>query len=1363
MARRIGEKVKEEKLFKVVMMVRVGPSSDLKRIAYEISDYLSVRFEGGDFVARANELLSKLIMQERVLIILDDVREFLDLERIGIPLQKHNGSYKIMITSRFSNVCSAMGCNTTFTVQALTKEDFQILFIRKFGNSIGSSGFHFSARFVVYEHKVLPLAPAVSGRVIKEKSKLWRPILAEKRAMPHGSTLQPLDIVGASSSHKRITVDVLVKGAIKVSDEILETSINLQKSLRNRKYLKVDIWDSGDFTNLSSLMKSRIWSRLVLYVISTPEELKCRYQESLIVSFPAVNADEYFWQFRGAMNLDLPGLTSLIDWMCAMLRSAEYLCLNGDGSKNAVDELIPDGFKFLKQLDIGHSSTMEYLVDVVPANGLFPSLESLCLEDLPLLKGMFNSQLPVGMFRELRNLKLYRLPALLHVCRSQTQGFSFYGLRSIQISHCPKLRCLFSLSMAWNMMQLEEIRIEYCEMMEEIFSKQKHEDGKISDLIQFSKLNHLVLDTLPHLTDFCKNVRLDFPQLSEMRLQSLRKFRIFCPADSDLPLEGNGSNESNDKQVLFHEKVQFVSLKKLEISELQSMISIWSHQTSLSLFSGLEVLVVISCDVLIHLFSHSIAKVLVQLEHLTIEDCCMMQEVIANDGEAEKPEINECLFPRLRKLELRRLPILKSFCHVMNDLELPSLEDLTLYDCQGMKEFSGGKLNMPVLRCVRKDHLIYRIDGVNYSVQHLFNEKHLFIHHLCPLPSQYPCQEKEDVMRGEPILTHPQMSSQASGGNRSADLLRDIDAMNLCLISNQNIMKEDDAVDSLDSCWHGLGEKRRDEGASMFHCGTIDGEQIEKMNDEAQSTVFENMELGNKRYLEDSILFCSVFPLNYEFTKDILVWQWIAGGLIELREDETSEEVFTKCFDILLEMDYIVPSGHDHFVDQLKYKFGDKMTIFLQKQLLEPKFGKYLDSNQSDKTKVEHLSLTFKNIDRAKLDILKQYSHLRTLVICDCYEVDHLPSDLFLELKTLENLNLSRTNIVELPGSVENLKELRFLDMSGTPIGWLPETICCFSYLYTLKLDGCFQLEGLPKCTSKLINLRHLILDVVRQLQSMPSGMGKLSNLRTLSAFLVDEHDGGCVRELKNMNKLRGTFRLLNLENVGAKEEASEACLSNKVDLRKIELQWSDLQDEKNPCEEEILESLQPPVGIQELKILFYSGGVLPSWIIDPSFSELVSIILYKCRYCCSLPSLGELPSLKSLSIIENNEVVEINSLFFRKQRNQSHAAFPKLEKLSFDSMSKLKEWTGLENGDFPFLRCLIIEYCPKFLGVPFLSHLNSLVHLEISYCPELISCGLPQSLESLMIKESPQLKARCCDEQWEARVPTIYIDNQKV
>ncbi|GFP83799.1 putative disease resistance protein at3g14460 [Phtheirospermum japonicum] len=626
------------------------------------------------------------------------------------------------------------------------------------------------------------------------------------------------------------------------------------------------------------------------------------------------------------------------------------------------------------------------------------------------------------------------------------------------------------------------------------------------------------------------------------------------------------------------------------------------------------------------------------------------------------------------------------------------------------------------------------------------------------------------ILKGS-IHLHPELSRQVVGGTQGVISQHDMIGKGFCLSPRQSTIIERVAASPPESNCLKSGEESRDENvpAGRLSVGTKANE-VQKLETfpEAMLEVLKDMALHREICFTECILFCSLLPREHRFTKDMLVWQWIALRLIELEEDEIMEEVCSRCFDTLLTMEYIVAAGYDHAIDQPKYKLGDKMIVFIRNQLSEHKFKKNMDS-VTDVTKVEHLSLDFKEVDLIDFGVLKSYAHLQTLIIY-CSRVRHLPPDLFLELKGLKILNLSHSDIQSLPISIENLKELRFLDVSETPLMFLPDVICCLSHLQTLKLDGS-RIRKLPQSTSELVNLRHLVIDVVTMLGLMPKEIGKLTKLQTLSAFLVGDHDGYRIGELKCLDKLKGSLKIWNLEIVKTKEEAAEACLSNKKDLQKVELRWRYPLEEKNSDEEEILEYLQPPSGIQKLKISMYNGGVFPSWISSPLLSELVTVTLYSCTFCDTLPSLGVLPSLNHLEIIGNGEVIEIGSLFCRKQPENHQVAFPKLEKLKLVSMSKLERWTGVVNGDFPCLNCLIIDDCPKLVGLPFLSHLRSLARMQIMSCRKL-SCfpegGLPPALENLNISDCPKLEDRCCNEQCEdwskvAHVRDFYIDFEKL
>ncbi|XP_038719783.1 putative disease resistance protein At3g14460 [Tripterygium wilfordii] len=517
---------------------------------------------------------------------------------------------------------------------------------------------------------------------------------------------------------------------------------------------------------------------------------------------------------------------------------------------------------------------------------------------------------------------------------------------------------------------------------------------------------------------------------------------------------------------------------------------------------------------------------------------------------------------------------------------------------------------------------------------------------------------------------------------------------------------------------------------------------------------------------QDLKSYFSLFPLDYEFDKDSLIQLWIAEGFI-MNESTTlrMEDLGSLYFSRLLDEGFIVTSGYYHSCDKFKYKVDEAKT------------GERLmfDGNKLDDIPASsrRLSLRCMDINHRTSVAIKKCELLSTLLLFPHHGscIKHIPRDIFLSLKGLLVLNLSQLDILEIPSSIGGMTSLLYLDVSETPIKWLPESVGCLQKLQTLKLRCCFNLLGLPKATKKLINLRHLDLDVVSQLNSMPASLGCLINLQTLSAFIIGEYDGCRIGELKNMSNLSGEFCLVRLENVVNSKEAIEAALWEKRYIQKLELNWSDSCSETINEQEEILEHLRPHKDLQELKINFYSGSKLPSWISSPSYFNLVSISFYKCINCQFLPSIGTLPSLKFLYINEMNCVKEISQQFF-KNNNQGQVvyAFPKLEKLSIDVMLGLEEWKEIELGDLPCLLKLTMQCCPELVTLPSFAGLDSLKHLEIIDCPKLPSLpeGLPTSLEFLLVKDCPILKERCnseSGEDWQkvSHVPHIWIDLEEI
>ncbi|XP_059434162.1 putative disease resistance protein At3g14460 [Corylus avellana] len=239
----------------------------------------------------------------------------------------------------------------------------------------------------------------------------------------------------------------------------------------------------------------------------------------------------------------------------------------------------------------------------------------------------------------------------------------------------------------------------------------------------------------------------------------------------------------------------------------------------------------------------------------------------------------------------------------------------------------------------------------------------------------------------------------------------------------------------------------------------------------------------------------------------------------------------------------------------------------------------------------------------------------------------------------------------------------------------------------------------------------------------MPTQLGSLRSLQTLTKFIIGSCNGSCIGELGKLTNLRGKLAILNLQNVVSSTDAADAGLKDKKHIEELVLEWKAgtvvLESQRT-----ILDSLQPHSNLKILTINNYGGQNFPDWVGHYSFFNMVSLHLIRCKFCCSLPSLGQLPSLQNLSIVEFDGVVTVGPEFYGSG-SSSIRPFKALKVLRFELMLKWEEWftLGAENeGEaFPLLQELYIHDCPKLTRrLPI--HLPSLAKLEITECPLLVS-----------------------------------------
>ncbi|XP_050245316.1 uncharacterized protein LOC126693402 [Quercus robur] len=381
--------------------------------------------------------------------------------------------------------------------------------------------------------------------------------------------------------------------------------------------------------------------------------------------------------------------------------------------KNIVYELDKEGFQCLKVLEVGRSDDVEYVMDATLDQNpcaAFPTLESLELVDLPNLKEIYHSQFPKGSFSNIHS-----------------QLACFGELRSITLVYCRSLKNVFSLSIARGLFQLQNLEIDDCDDMEECF----HKEGE--DEIMFPQLTSVRLDSLPRLIGFCTGVGPVEPvqpslnrevgrigtdevtNLEKHKMTDIQQHTVPFPESTPIishklfssntilwppKLENLDLTKADSLQVVFdleglkvdenHQRIAVLAqLKTLEVKSSSKLGHVWKNvPRGIQGFQKLTSIKVSECHRLRYLFPTSIAKLLVELQSIEIEECDAIENIVQRDGEEEATDI--ILFPRVSSLKLRYLPNMMSFCIKAYSFEWSSIKEIYLRDCPKLKTIGSG-------------------------------------------------------------------------------------------------------------------------------------------------------------------------------------------------------------------------------------------------------------------------------------------------------------------------------------------------------------------------------------------------------------------------------------------------------------------------------------------------------------------------------------------------------------------------------------------------------------------------------------------------------------------------------------------------
>uniref|UniRef100_A0ACD5WLD4 Uncharacterized protein n=1 Tax=Avena sativa TaxID=4498 RepID=A0ACD5WLD4_AVESA len=384
---------------------------------------------------------------------------------------------------------------------------------------------------------------------------------------------------------------------------------------------------------------------------------------------------------------------------------------------------------------------------------------------------------------------------------------------------------------------------------------------------------------------------------------------------------------------------------------------------------------------------------------------------------------------------------------------------------------------------------------------------------------------------------------------------------------------------------------------------------------------------------------------------------------------------------------------------------------------------------------IRHISITMENRyddtiieEMAKLKSRIDIGNLRTLMVFRNYEgkTARILEDTFKEIKCVRVLFINIYSLESLPLNFSKLIHLQYLKFGS---------LCCLginlasalSKLYNLKfldLRDCFNRFKLPKGINRLVNLRHFIAH--GEHHSRVPEVGKMKHLHELKQFYVRRRSVGFgLEELGRLTNLGGELSIHNLERVATKEEAIEAKLSMKRNLRELALIWSKNQPS---IDADILDGgLKPHNNLRGLTIKGHGGAIGPSWLCGEISIKHLEFLTLEGVSWVTLPSFSQLTYLKVLWL-KNIAGVRVVGPDFGTDRGKS---FMHLKEVVFVDMPDLEKWVVEPNCHlFPMLGRITCVRCPNFHALPFFSECSGPSTQDIAYA----------SLCSLYIKDCPKL-----------------------
>ncbi|XP_016683948.2 disease resistance protein At4g27190 [Gossypium hirsutum] len=707
----------KEQRFERVIWVTISKEFNVMKVQDDIADALKLKEDWprkGDKLRRAAILSEMLKNAGKHVLILDDVWDKVSLEEVGIPEPSGSNGCKLVLTTRSEHVCKYMGCKV-ITVKPLSEEEAFILFLNKVGpNIVQSPTIMPTLKLVVKECAGLPLTIVVVAGTMKGEDNplIWKNSLRElKERIGKVEGVEAEDELIECWIEEGFIDDMGTRQEMKDKGQVILKKLEDNCLLENSSSEEMTIHDAVRDMALSITgMNPRYMIQASLQL----EELPEKEQWS-----PDIEKVSLMYNSISEISIDvLPTKCQLLTTLLLQhnpIRKIPYSffinmpCLCVLNLSYTMIKSLPNSISELKNLTTLLLCGCSKLRDL-PCVSMLQELKKMDLSGTKI------EEVPEGMdmliklryldleVRTLKEISAGLLPKLVHL-----QHLSFdvdnekTSLKAEEMEPWKKLECLtrrfedinefnkFISSMQQSKKNLIKYNLQVgLSILRRTRGKtvtiggvQNWEGELILHPIEIQDLTILKCDYLRSLV----NDNSSFKNAIDLRVCRIWGCRgIECVVS----LSSFASSSAHPFQSL--EILGLINLPKLSalIMEDEGIGSATTSTLAPSApFSHLKVIFITKCSSMKTLLPHWLLPNLQNLEQIWVSDCDEIVEILgAPTSEVEEKGSDALIkfhLPKLRKLELGRLPNLKSICSKSGVMVCDSLQLIHITRCGKLK------------------------------------------------------------------------------------------------------------------------------------------------------------------------------------------------------------------------------------------------------------------------------------------------------------------------------------------------------------------------------------------------------------------------------------------------------------------------------------------------------------------------------------------------------------------------------------------------------------------------------------------------------------------------------------------------------